>query len=213
MEPEFIVEIDCTKEELFKACYDYRYESTSYPTASKVLIFCFIVGFFPSLFFLFFPFFYPHYINAFLRFCIPLYFLTATLYYFSVPYIWQYRTIATQYNISLKKLLMLKKNGSPEDLERLKTIKTGYISGTLIFYSDHFEYSDLLNNTYLIHFVYEKDDHFIIFAHEHKMIFLIKKNLFLKGTPKEFRTFLDEKYQAARPGQRDQANREDKNGT
>jgi len=50
MEPQFVVEIDCTKEELFKACYDYRYESSSYPTASKVFIFCFVVGFFSTLF-------------------------------------------------------------------------------------------------------------------------------------------------------------------
>lgn len=136
-----------------------------------------------------------------------------TLYYFSIPYIWQYHTIATQYNINLKKRLLLKKSGIPEDLERLRAIKTGHISGTLIFYSDHFEYSDLLNNTYLVHFVYEKDDHFIIVAHAYKMVFHIKKNLFLKGTPAEFRTFLDEKYQAARPGQSDQANRESKNRT
>lgn len=46
MEPRFIVHIDCTKKELLKACYDYRYESSSYPTASKVLIFCSIGGFF-----------------------------------------------------------------------------------------------------------------------------------------------------------------------
>ncbi|WP_414732884.1 hypothetical protein [Acetobacterium carbinolicum] len=204
MEPEFIVEIDCTKAELFKACYDYRYESTSYPTASKVLIFCSIGGFFLTLFLLVIP--SPIFLNKaniFIRILAPVYFLVMTLYYFSIPYIWQYHTISMQYNISLKKLLMLKKGGSSEDLERLKTIKTGHISGTLIFYSDHFEYSDLLKNTYFIHFVYEKEDHFIIFDHKYKIVFLIKKNLFLKGTPKEFRTFLDEKYQATRPGQRD----------
>ncbi len=67
MEPQFIVEIDCTKAELFKACYDYRYESTSYPTASKVLIFCFIVGFFHHFFFCFFRFFIP---TILMRFCV-----------------------------------------------------------------------------------------------------------------------------------------------
>ncbi|MBC3887968.1 hypothetical protein GH810_06550 [Acetobacterium paludosum] len=204
MEPEFIVEIDCTKEELFKACYDYRYESSSYPTASKVFIFCFVIGFFSTLFLLIIPSpIFLNKVNIFIRIMAPAYFLITALYYFNVPRLWQYSTIATQYNINLKKLLMLKKNAAAEDLEQLRAIKKGHITGTLIFYSDHFEYSDLLNNTYLVHFVYEKNDHFIIVAHKYKMVFLIKKSLFLKGTPEEFRTFLDEKHQASRPGQRD----------
>jgi len=205
LEPKFIVQIDCTKEELLKACYNYRYKSTKDKCTRVAALFLFVVGFFPSLFMLFFPFFYPDYMNIFLRLCIPVYFLATTLFFFNIPRIWQYRTIGTQYNVTLKKLFLLKKSGTAEDLERIRTIKKGHISGTLIFYPDHFEYSDILNNRYLVQYIYEKDDHFIVVSHAVKMVLLIKKALFLKGTPEEFRAFLDEKYQAAQPSEKHKA--------
>ncbi|MBC3796870.1 hypothetical protein [Acetobacterium tundrae] len=206
MEPKFIVQIDCTKEELLKTCYDYRYKATKDKCARVAVLFCFVGGFFPSLFLLIIPSpIFLENVNIFLRLCIPGYFLAMILFFFNIPRIWQYRTIGTQYNVTLKKLFLLKKSGTTEDLERLRTIKKGHISGTLIFYPDHFEYSDILNNRYLVQYIYEKDDHFIVVSHAVKMVLLIKKSLFLKGTPEEFRAFLDEKYQAAHPGEKHQA--------
>ncbi|MBC3887965.1 hypothetical protein GH810_06535 [Acetobacterium paludosum] len=205
MEPKFIVQIDCTKKELLKACYDYRYEAAPlYKYLIAVALFCFAVNFFPSLYLFFFSSLYPDYTNIFLLLCIPLCFLAMLLYVLNIPRIWQYRTIGTQYNVTLKKLFLLKKSGTTEDLERIRIIKKGHISGTLNFYPDHFEYSDILNNTYLVQYIYEKDDHFIVVCHAKKMVLLIKKSLFLKGTPEEFRTFLDEKYQAVHPGEKHQ---------
>ncbi|WP_243135768.1 hypothetical protein [Acetobacterium tundrae] len=99
----------------------------------------------------------------------------------------------------------MKKRRTIEDLEQIKILKKGHITGILIFYQDHFEYADIINQTYPdIEYFYEKDDHFVLVSHSRKMVFLIKKALFLHGIPEEFRAFWDEKYQVAHPGKKHQ---------
>jgi len=53
MEPQFIVEIDCTKEELHKICYEYTNEVNAYKYTKLILVFLYVFGIIPYLFLLY----------------------------------------------------------------------------------------------------------------------------------------------------------------
>ncbi len=187
MEPQFIVEIDCTKEEMHKTCYEYANEIKFYKYGKLIVVFLYVFDMIPFLFF-------RHHFNIFLSIGIALFVLALILYVFYMPLFLQYFIIMNQNNVSLKQLSLMKKRRTLEDLEQIKILKKGHITGILIFYQDHFEYADIINQTYLdIEYFYEKDDHFVLVSHSRKMVFLIRKTQFLQGNSEMFGQFINEK--------------------
>jgi len=185
MEPEFIVEIDCTKEELHKTCYEYANEIKAYKYGKLIVVFLYVFDMIPFLFF-------RHHFNIFLSIGIGLFFFALILYVFYMPLFLQYFIIINQNNVNLKKLSLMKKRRTIEDLEQIKILKKGHITGILIFYQDHFEYSDIINQAYPdIEYFYEKDDHFVLVSHSRKMVFLIRKAQFLQGNSEMFGQFIN----------------------
>ncbi|AFA47457.1 hypothetical protein [Acetobacterium woodii] len=187
MEPEFIVEIDCTKEELFNAAKEYVFEGTPYKKWRVIIFLCLFICIFPSLIIL-------DNLNIFFRILIGILALSMAIHTLSLPYTLQNKTIGTQYHIAPIQLILLKKKRTAEDSERIKVIIKGHISGNLTFYSDHFEYSDIINHTYSdIQYFSKKNDHFILVSNSTKMVFLIKKSQFLQGNSEMFGQFINEK--------------------
>ena len=207
MEPKFIVQIDCTKEELFNTAKEYVLEGTPYKKWRVIIFLCLFICIFPSLIIL-------DNLNIFFRIFIGILALSMAIHTLSLPYTLQNKTIGNQYHIAPMQLILLKKRGTAEDLERIKTIKKGRISGNLTFYSDHFEYSDIIVNTGLkipkngyfttvldiinrtysdIQYFSKKNDHFILVSNSTKMVFLVRKAQFLQGNSEMFSQFINEK--------------------
>ncbi|MBC3796871.1 hypothetical protein [Acetobacterium tundrae] len=185
MEPEFVVRIDCSKEELLKAVKEYVLEGTPYKKWRVIIYLCLFICIFPSLIIL-------DNLNIFFRILIGILALSMAIHTLSLPYTLQNKTIGTQYHIAPMQLVLLKKKGTAEDLERIKAIKKGHISGNLTFYSGHFEYSDIINRPYSdIQYFYNGNDHFILVSNSEKMVFLIRKDLFLQGNSEMFGQFIN----------------------
>ncbi|MBI4858338.1 MAG: hypothetical protein HY818_16505 [Acetobacterium woodii] len=187
MEPKFIVQIDCTKEELFDTAKEYVLEGTPYKKWRVIIFLCLFICIFPSLIIL-------DNLNIFFRILIGILALSMAIHTLSLPYTLQNKTIGNQYHIAPMQLILLKMRRTTKDSERIKTIKKGHISGNLTFYSDHFEYSDIINHTYSdIQYFSEKNDHFILVSNSTKMVFLVRKAQFLQGNSELFGQFINEK--------------------
>ncbi|WP_414150905.1 hypothetical protein ACIZ62_18610 [Acetobacterium carbinolicum] len=105
-------------------------------------------------------------------------------------------TSLTDYSVNFNKNLKVSFNGGDlsSDAGLLIPPEQGYIAGILIFYQNHFEYANIINQTYLdIEYFYEKDDHFVLVSNSRKMVFLIKKTQFLQGNSEMFGQFINHK--------------------